>query len=226
MDSDKELYVSEAEKAYKIIHQAIITGKYAPGTKLSRRKMADFTNVSVIPVIEALKQLESEGLVESQPKWGSYVTVPTRKKLDDQYMLRETIECRVAELLAEKGLIPEQEALLRSYARKVDDRIPSEKRQTSHYDFHIMLARFTGYDCFTDILKRINLFTILCQAMNSRRRESNVPSDWHERIIEAVLSGDSVRAKEVMRDHVYDSYKIILKEINEFTARYNGGKGE
>ncbi|MDR1106888.1 MAG: GntR family transcriptional regulator [Treponema sp.] len=226
MDSDKELYVSEAEKAYKIIHEAIISGKYAPGTKLSRRKMADFTNVSVIPVIEALKQLESEGLVESQPKWGSYVMVPTRKKLDDQYMLRETIECRVAELLAERGLMPEQEALLRSYARKVDDRIPSEKRQASHYDFHIMLAQFTGYDCFTDLLKRINLFTILCRAMNSRRRESDVPSDWHERIIDAVVSGDSVRAKEVMRDHVYDSYKIILKEIDEFTARYNGGKGE
>jgi DNA-binding GntR family transcriptional regulator len=226
MDSNRELYVSEAERAYKIIHEAILTGKYAPGTKLSRRKMADFTKVSVIPVIEALKQLESEGLVESQPKWGSYVMIPTRKKLEDQYMLRETIECRVVELLAEKGLTPEQEALLRSYARKVDDRIPSEKRQASHYDFHIMLAQFTGYDCFTDILKRINLFTILCQAMNSRRRESEVPSDWHERIIDAILSGDRVRAKEVMREHVYDSYQIILKEINEFTASYQSGKGE
>jgi DNA-binding GntR family transcriptional regulator len=218
MDSESELYMSEAEKAYKIIHQAIVSGKYTPGTKLSRRKMADFTNVSVIPVIEALKQLESEGLVESQPRWGSYVMVPTKKKLDDQYMLRETIECRVVELLAEKGLTPEQEALLRSYARKVDDRIPSEYRQASHYDFHIMLAQFTGYDCFTDILKRINFFSILCRAMSSRRRESDVPSDWHERIINAILSADKARAKEVMKEHIYDSYRVLLGEINEFAA--------
>lgn len=51
----KEVFQTAADVAYRIISQKILDGEFQPGMKLSRRKMAEATNVSVIPVIEALK---------------------------------------------------------------------------------------------------------------------------------------------------------------------------
>ena len=55
-----ESFQTAPEIAYNIILKKILDGEYKPGTRLSRRKMAEVTKVSVIPVIEALKKLEEE----------------------------------------------------------------------------------------------------------------------------------------------------------------------
>lgn len=218
MEQEKTLYESGADRAYRIIYDAITSGQLPPGTKLSRRKMAELTEVSVIPVIEALKRLESDGLVESRPQWGSHVTIPTKEKLDNQYILRETIECKVVQLLTEKGLDEKQEFYLRTLARETDNSVPSPERTEKHHAFHQTLIDYTGYSIFNDVMKRINLFFILCRAMSTRRRKSQVPADWHERIVDVVLSGDSVRAQQVMKDHIYDSYYVLLEEINKLNT--------
>lgn len=217
MSLSDELYVSGADKAYEIIYSAITSGELPPGTKLSRRKMAEMTEVSVIPVIEALKRLESDGLVESKPRWGSYVTVPTKERLDNQYILREAIECKVVQILTERGLTAEQEDFLRRLARETDGGVSAEERPKRHHEFHNTLADYTGYSSFQDVLNRINLFFILCRAMSTRRRKSEIPPDWHERIVDAIQSGDSSHAQEVMKLHIYDSYNVILEEINNYS---------
>jgi DNA-binding GntR family transcriptional regulator len=213
MTSDDILYMSGADKAYAAIYRAIISGELPPGAKLSRRKMARLCGLSVIPVIEALKRLETDGLVESRPRWGSFVAMPTKEKLDNQYILRETVECKVVRILAEKGLSAEQEGYLRRCARALDGAEDIPDRAEKHNDFHYKLAEYTGYNCFTDVLKRIHLFFILCRAMTTRRGKSPVPPDWHEKIVDAILTGDSAFGEKVMKDHVYDSYHFVVEDM-------------
>ena len=219
MAMENELYMSGADKAYEIIYEAIINGRLEPGTKLSRRKMAELTEVSVIPVIEALKRLESDGLVESKPRWGSFVTLPTKEKLDNQYILRETIECKVVQLLTDKKLTEDEEAYLRKCARGADGEADPADRPKYHTEFHYTLAKYTGYTAFYDVLKRIDLFFILCRAMSTRRKKSPIAPDWHERIIDAIKTGDSTHSQEVMKEHIYDSYYPILEEINKYNQK-------
>ena len=59
----EEVFQTAADVAYRIISQKILDGEFPPGMKLSRRKMAEVTSVSVIPVIEALKKLEEDGFL-------------------------------------------------------------------------------------------------------------------------------------------------------------------
>jgi DNA-binding GntR family transcriptional regulator len=219
MASDDILYVSGADKAYELIYKAIISGELLPGTKLSRRKMAKLSNLSVIPVIEALKRLETDGLVESRPRWGSFVAMPTKEKLDNQYILRETIECKVVRILAEKGLSAEQENYLRGCARALDGPQDIPDRAEKHNDFHYRLAEYTGYSSFTDVLKRIHLFFILCRAMTTRRGRSPVPLDWHERIVDAILTGDCAFVETTMKAHIYDSYHFIVEDIDAYMRK-------
>src|SRR5665647_759336 len=168
MDRNEQSFRTAAQKAFDIISQKILDGELEPGAKLSRRKMAELTGVSVIPVIEALNRLEDEGLVESKPQWGSFVTVPTVEKIQDIYTLREAVECQVARILALQ-LTALQAAELCRIAMELDSieyTADTYKAITLlHYEFHFKLAEYTGCNSLIASLRRINLFWLLCKAV-------------------------------------------------------------
>jgi DNA-binding GntR family transcriptional regulator len=214
---NEEGFITAADKAYNIIFKKIISGEFEPGCKLSRRKMAELTGVSVIPVIEALNRLEGDGLVESQPQWGSFVTIPTLERIREIYVLREAIECQVARILAQ-GISSEQEQILRSIANKIDSEYNEKTRddiENAHFELHSKMAEFTGYNSLIDALKRINLFWVLCKAISTRREKASMPKDWHMRLVDAVMTGDSDKAEAVMRIHVADSLDAIGVKLRE-----------
>lgn len=204
----EEGFTTAAEKAYSIISKKILDGEFKPGCKLSRRKMAEATGVSVIPVIEALNRLEEDGLVESKPQWGSFVTVPTLEKIVDMYVLREAIECQVARVLSQK-ITAEQEQELYSIADKLDNTKysmdTSSELAQAHFEFHSKMSEYTDYNSLISSLKRINLFWILCKAVSVKREKSTLPEKWHAKLVDAIKSGDPDEAENMMRTHVLTS---------------------
>lgn len=213
----KEGFMTASEKAYNIISEKILNGELGPGCKLSRRKMAELTGVSVIPVIEALNRLEEDGLVESKPQWGSFVIVPTLEKIKGMYALREAVECQVARILA-KNISAQNEQELRRIAEILDNSVYTkenyEEINKTHFEFHYKLAESTGYYTLINTLRRINLFWILYKAVSTRREKSSVPKNWHMRLLDEILSGDQDRAEKMMRIHIYDSLDAIENKWN------------
>ena len=59
--------------------------------------------MSVLPVSEALRRLEEDGLVESRPRAGTRVRVPSESDVRDLYELREALESQAARLFAERA---------------------------------------------------------------------------------------------------------------------------
>ncbi|MPM43011.1 HTH-type transcriptional repressor RspR [bioreactor metagenome] len=204
----EENFQTVSDIAYHIISQKILDGEYPPGMKLSRRKMAEAAGVSVIPVIEALKRLEEDRLVESKPHWGSFVTIPTREKIRESYQLREAIECQSARILAEQ-MTPDQKLVLMEIATELDT-VPytyetvGDSRQ-SHLLFHTKLTEFTNNRLLTDTLRKINLFWVLCKAIETTTPIVSYPRYWHRYLVEEIASGDQDRAEIAMRQHVNNS---------------------
>ena len=216
-----ESFQTAPEIAYDIILKKILSGEYKPGTRLSRRKMAEVTNVSVIPVIEALKKLEENGLVESQPKWGSFVTVPTVEKVIESYDAREAIECQVARILCEK-ITPEQKNILYKQAEELDT-IPytivsADASHDRHMGFHKAMVEFSGNKMLSRMLGHINLFWILCNAMAEKAPSKDYPRYWHRKLLDDICSGDPDRAEASMREHVRDSKAEVIEKVKKSTA--------
>lgn len=208
-------FQTASDGAYRIISEKILSGEFPPGMKLSRRKMAEVTGVSVIPVIEALKRLEDDRLVESKPKWGSFVTVPTLEKIIQSYQLREAVECASARHLA-LNMTPEQAAVLDALALELDT-VPynqDEAFNTSevHFAFHSKFTEFTGNPLLVDSLRKINMFWILCRAVRSRAPHAQYPRYWHRLLMDKIKSGDPQIAEDAMREHVNDSL-VAIKSI-------------
>jgi len=215
--TEGEEFKTAGQKAYDIIFRKIISGEFTPGFKLSRRKMAEVTGVSVIPVIEALNRLEEDGLVESKPQWGSFVTVPTKKKIEDMYILREAIECQVARILAKK-MTDSQEQQLREIGKALDNAKFSKDTHTDiskmHYLFHSKMTDFTAVDSLKTALRRTNLFYLLYKAVSvTRVNEMAGPKYWHELLIDEIRSGDTDRAEKAMRVHINESLKYLQKDL-------------
>ncbi len=209
MAINTETFRTSADTAYEIICSNILAGNLPPGTKLSRRKMAELTGVSIIPVIEALHRLENEGLVESKPQWGSRVIELTDETIQDRFALREAIECQVIRILCKKITRSELNELY-EIAAELDQYEIENKLDDgfwdSHYDFHLRMAQLTGHKSLEETLHRINLFNLLQRAeLTAHSKELPIPEDNHRRLVKQIESGDCNAAEAEMRNHIFHS---------------------
>src|SRR2546427_8769532 len=92
---------SLAAEAYTFVKQRILRGELVMGRAVSRRKLATEFGMSLLPVSEALLRLEFEGLLESRPRAGTRVRIPSEEDVRGHYVVREALEVESARLCAE-----------------------------------------------------------------------------------------------------------------------------
>src|SRR5579859_1576478 len=90
------------DKAYRHIRQRILSGAYAPGQALQTNTLSDEIGVSRTPVRDALRQLETEGLVSIRPRLGAQVRSMDFKQFRDICGLRLALEVYAAGLAAHR----------------------------------------------------------------------------------------------------------------------------
>jgi len=202
---------SLAEHAYLTIREDILRGQVGPGTPLSRRRLARDLNMSVAPVTDALRRLESDGLVESRPRAGTRVRVPTEADVRDLYELREALESQSARLFAQRAT-PTQRAEFKRLSEHVDELFA--KLATSHDDpvfrfevhsqhvqLHMRIAESAGSRRLTEMIER-NHVLILNWLFDVAGRRTPLPTGFHSRLADALISGDPEKADAAMRAHV------------------------
>ena len=106
-----------ANAAYGIVRRRLLRGQLSLGQAVSRRKLAAELGMSFLPVSEALLRLEFEGLLESRPRAGTRVRIPSADDVHGHYLVRETLEIQAAKLFAEVASKVERQALRRLAAR-------------------------------------------------------------------------------------------------------------
>jgi DNA-binding GntR family transcriptional regulator len=189
------------------IRQAVVSGEYEPGQKLSEAALSDHFGISRTPIREALKQLEREGLVEIIPRVGTCVSKPTEKELKELFTIKEVMEGLAAGLLAERGSIREiieiEQAVIsmEQAIEKADNKLFVEANNVFHK------AILEGADnsklsyLFSILLNQIpyNRYVHLSIEVPNRLEQSLLE---HKEVLEAIKKGDRNEAEEAMRKHV------------------------
>src|SRR5947207_3329136 len=88
---------SVVEQVMTELRRSILSGALAPGRELSLRELAEMLQVSIIPVREALRSLESEGLVVTRPGRSARVAPLDLDELQGLYRLRRRLEPELAQ---------------------------------------------------------------------------------------------------------------------------------
>ncbi len=81
-----------SERVADHLRAAILSGEFAPGERLLQEVLAERLGASRMPVREALRMLEVEGLVENQPNRGARVPELTAHEVEVIYRMRERLE--------------------------------------------------------------------------------------------------------------------------------------
>jgi DNA-binding GntR family transcriptional regulator len=111
---------SLSSEAYSNVRQRILRGELKLGQVISRRTLANEMGMSFLPVSEALLRLEVEGLLESRPRAGTRVRIPTPQDVEGHFVVREALETQAARLFALTATAEEQAELFK-LAIQLDD---------------------------------------------------------------------------------------------------------
>lgn len=211
-----QVFQTAAEKAYDILSQKIIKGEYEPGKRLVRRQLAAEMGMSPIPILEAMKRLEQDGLIEYKAHWGSIVTIPTIERVKDLFMLREALECQIARILAVHATHQMAENL-KTLADELDkaryEGTDSAAITELHIRFHTLMAEYTGYPSLITGLEKINFNWLLFNALLARRTRPAIQRYWHVTLVENIVGQDPDHAEKAMREHILDSFIPFLENL-------------
>jgi DNA-binding GntR family transcriptional regulator len=228
---------SLSDQAYAAIREEILRGRLRPGTPLSRRRLADELGMSTVPIAEALRRLEDDGLVESRARAGTRVRVHTDQDVRALYELREALETQSARLFSQRAT-PGERHEVRRLAEQLDvlfarlaaggDAEFSFAVHTQHVQFHMRVAEHARSPLLRGMIERQHVL-ILNWLFDMTGRRTPLPPGFHARLAEALVSRDAARADEAMRAHVRYGLMEVSGEIgtlaaSEWRERRAGGR--
>ena len=190
------------EQATQLIRELIISGRLASGERIIESKIAREWGVGQPTVREALKTLESEGLVTYSPNRGCSVTELTGKQIEQITRLRSALEMLAIEIAVENRDNWNPQALrdaineMKDAARKGD----ANRYFESDLKFHQKLWELSGNPYLTKALSSVvlPLFSfVLRKHYQEKRIDLIVNSEEHAQLAEAVISSSP---KQVRRD--------------------------
>lgn len=193
----------------------IINGEIEPGALLSELALAEEFGVSRTPVREALKQLQTEGLVVIRPRVGTFVTTPSRREITELFEMKELLEGAAARLLAQRGRVPEIDRLEQNL-KEADAAVARDDRD--HYaklvgEFHDLLI--TGADNskleahYRTLMNQLAYARLVKTSLSQPGRPLQSDREHHQ-VLELILEKDGDSAEQVMRDHVRASRRALL----------------
>ena len=220
-----EEVASLSMEAYESVRHRILRGELSLGDGISRRKIAAELGMSFLPVSEALMRLELEGLLESRPRAGTRVRIPTRDDVHGHYMVREALETQAARLFAKLATRGERAELKKLAARvdalaKKDDRV---QFFTLHERLHRRIAECARCPALSHAIEQTYSLasTWLCVKSAKLEKLDHPHTDLANGLCDRSADG----AAEAMRQHVQKSLERTMIRLDPyFQLREKHGK--
>lgn len=197
-----------AARAYEIIKTGITTGRLAASSRLKEAELADLTGVSRTPVREALRLLEADGLVETNPNSGAHVAIWSDEDLSEITDLRAVLESFGAGLAATK-ITPAEISQLEKLEDDMENVVAAARANflaelsVLNKDFHLAIVGATGNRRLIANIQSVIEGPLILRKFSVFSGEQIQRSLTHHReIIAALKFGDRDWAGAVMRNHV------------------------
>jgi DNA-binding GntR family transcriptional regulator len=213
MESDRRA----EEAAHKALSKVLLEGKLRPGTPLRERQLAEIFGLTRGAVRKVLGRLGQEGKVQAFTNRGSFVPQPTIVDVQQVYDARKAVESGIVAMLTSR-IATSQLARLRTQVQKERRAQRQGLRDESVQlagGFHIELVQALGNDELTAILRRLISRTQMFVALFEPARESGCAPDEHEKILDALASGDNGRGVAAMIDHLHRVQMRVTQHIHD-----------
>lgn len=210
---------TRAEQAFDVLHTAILNGDLVPGERLRIERLASMLGMSHLPIREAIRQLESVGLVAHVPHRGASVAVLSVGDLRELYEARLLVEPAIIARAAVNFTPSDAAVAQAALERQADaerDRAASEI-WAAHTEFHFALYRPSRADWLLRVAQPLwnssqrYRMTIAPLSSEQRRREAHRE---HKQLLAACVKHDAERAARVLHNHLVRTANLITEQMS------------
>jgi DNA-binding GntR family transcriptional regulator len=207
-------------RVVEALRLSIVQGRLEPGARLIERELIEMMGVSRTVLREALRQLETEGLIDVVANKGAVVRTLSRAEAEDLYAIRAVLEGLAARLFTQRANATKREALAAALARTAaayeegDPEIIVE-RKTAFYDILFRGAESETLSAMIDALQaRVWRWRMLGLA-HPRRSGTRPHEAIHDlsALVDAIGDGNADLAERIARNEVMNAAAEAMRLI-------------
>lgn len=215
---DVNEYLPLRDVVFNTLRHAILRGEMEPGERLMEIQLSQKLGVSRTPIREAIRKLELEGLVVMIPRKGAEVAHITEKDMRDVLEVRCTLE-ELAMALACKNVTEEKIADLKTANKVFEAAIASQDVVNiveADVQFHDVIYAMTDNARLIQIINKLReqMYRYRLEYVKDARTHSILISE-HNDIIQQLTEKNVDAAKAVMRQHINNQEKGIVRLLNK-----------
>ena len=206
-----------AEDAADRIRDEILSGRLSRGERLVEARIAAELHVSRGPVREAFKLLRAEGLLQEEPRRGTYVVSLSPKDVRELYDLRAAVEARAAKLVARSHTEADLTLLRSKLDALAAAAAAGDVRAVSRADleFHETVAELSGNSRLLAVFQRSAPLLKTLIALDEHLYASlDDIADEHRPMLEAIERGDGNEASRRFEGHVERAGSLVAEYID------------
>lgn len=212
-------FVPIRDQVAGIVRIMILKGELSSDQLISERYFSQMLNISTTPVKEAFRVLQSEGLIYSVPRKGSYVSPMSKANMAEVTFIRSALEgvaAYYAALKATRQEIAEMDALLKRIGQLIELGHAEDRQQISadSIQFHQILRNASRNTYLVGMLANMRSIDTSLRTVNLNLAHVDPGADHaeHKDILEAIRSRDAVRAEQSMNAHIRRVVAFVLEE--------------
>jgi DNA-binding GntR family transcriptional regulator len=208
-----------AGEAYVVLRERILRGEFMIGQVISRRKLASELGMSFLPVTDAMLRLENEGLLESRPRAGTRVRVPSAEDVRGHYVVREALEVQAAKLFAVTATAEERTELIKLAARV--DHLGSHPEGDRFYylklheTLHRRISECARCQSLTDAIEKTHALSSTWRC-GGHIATSDRPRRAHQELLEVLVQRDPAGAGDAMSRHIQGALQNALRRLEPY----------
>ena len=201
------------------LRDQIIRGEIVEGAQLRQDVIAGQYHVSRIPVREALRQLDAEGLITIVPNRGAIVPELSPNDIEELFAIRALLEPEVLKLsiphLTQADLA-QADAMLNKYVNELrrEDHMATWGRM--NWQFHAILYSRSNRPHFMSIIRNVNhngeRYTRLQLYLTHGMKRAN---EEHRQILELCRRREIVAACKLLRQHIQYAGRSLKQVLEE-----------
>jgi DNA-binding GntR family transcriptional regulator len=203
-----------SERAYQRLRSAIQASELKPGQRLMEVEVAEWLQMSRTPVRDALRRLESEGMLAMEPRTGLVVASISRQAMLELYFMREVLEGTAGRLCARHASdfeIMELEELVKREAQLEGN---YEALAQHNQLFHDAIRRGAHNRYLEKSLAAVNdSMCLLGPSQMLLPRRAEMAKTEHAELLKYIKKRDADAAEAAARRHVRSAQQQRLKQL-------------
>lgn len=212
---DPKFQMTVRDHVHRSLRAAILAGRFATGEKVNERSLAEQFGVSTTPIKEALRQLETEGLVEALPRRGVIIRFDMGWA-EEMILARAALESMIAHLAAKRIGKPAGAELttIADLMAKATTSADADSLISLNEQFHEHIHRSSRCSYLAKLIERQQFYDAsIRRVIHMDPAERQKALEEHTAIAKAIVTGDADLAERQMRNHVVRSGETYLNIV-------------